>query len=250
MGEGLRVRSAIASDQRWRERMEDRALAEPLAAGTLLAVFDGHGGASVADHARAHARDAVEDGLAAGLRDAALWSAVFARLDASLDRCGSTATLALVLDRRLSVGWVGDSRALLVRTEGHDAVTADHRLERADERRRVRRAGADFDGPYVVDPRSGQGLMMTRSLGDRGLRHVGIVAEPECRTRPLAAGDVAVVLGTDGLWDVLDEAEVAAVARAVPEPGAVAGRLVTLVAERGGRDNVTVVVARLDHHAG
>ncbi|HXH84154.1 MAG TPA: hypothetical protein VNN07_14695, partial [Candidatus Tectomicrobia bacterium] len=97
----------------------------------------------------------------------------------------------------------------------------------------------------VVDPHTGQGLMMTRALGDRGLRHVGVVPDPECRATTVGPDDVAVVVATDGLWDVLAEPEVAVIARAEEDAEAAAARLVGAVIERDGPDNVAVVVARL-----
>jgi serine/threonine protein phosphatase PrpC len=97
--------------------------------------------------------------------------------------------------------------------------------------------------PYVVDPRTGQGLMVTRSLGDHALRRIGITPEPEIVAVALTPDAVGVVLATDGLWDVVTTAEAAAACRQA-EPQRAAERLVALVGERDGSDNVTVVVAR------
>jgi serine/threonine protein phosphatase PrpC len=242
-------RVGLASDQRHREAMEDRAVAAEVAGGHLLvAVFDGHGGAFVADQAAARACGVVEAALARGAGDEA-WPAIFAELDADAPACGSTATMVLIARDRLTAAWVGDSRAVLVTAGGCRVLTPDHRIGRLDERWRVVAAGAEIDPPYVMDPHSGQGLMVTRTLGDRGLRQVGIVPVPEVVELDLAGDELVVVIASDGLWDCVDDEEAAELVRGVP-PAVAAARLVEQVVDRGGRDNVTVVVAGLGRSPG
>ena len=60
--------------------------------------------------------------------------------------------------------------------------------------------------------------MMTRSLGDRWFRPVGVIAEPEIGHHAVGAGDVAVVAATDGLWDVLGLDDTARLVRAARAP--------------------------------
>lgn len=233
----------MARDQRYRDDMEDRVVAGPVAGGLVVAVFDGHGGSAVAEHAAARALAEVEAAGGGGLAPEALWRRVFDRLDLGQEACGATATLLLLRGRRLTVAWVGDSRAVLVTERGSRVLTPDHRIDRADERRRVLAAGARIMPPYVVDPATLQGLMVTRALGDRALRRVGVIAEPEVATVGLEPGDVGFVAATDGLWDVVGSDEAAEVCRRqAPQPAA--DRLLELVVERDGSDNVTVVVGR------
>ena len=233
----------IARDQRHRESMEDRIVTGLTNGALVVGVFDGHGGSVVSEHAASSAVEVVGMAMLRGFRGDTLWQSVFAHLDMESRRCGSTATLLLVGDAELSAGWVGDSRALIVSADGWRPLTADHRLENADERRRVVAAGASIVPPYAVDPKTEYGLMVTRALGDRDLRRIGIIAEPETRTVPIGAGDVGFIAATDGLWDVVTNAEAAAVCRA-ESPEAAAKRLVEMVSARDGSDNVSVVVGR------
>jgi protein phosphatase 1L len=237
-------RLGIASDQRRRQHMEDRVVTGRAAGALVVGVFDGHESAVVAQHAAHVTLGCVEAGLGRGLDVMALWPDVFSQLDLDVPYSGSTATLLLVREAQLSVAWVGDSRALLVRRDGHHVLTPDHRINRIDERQRVVEAGAELVPPYAFDPRLDRGLMVTRALGDRALRGIGIVAEPEVATVALDHGDVGFVVGTDGLWDVVGNGEAAEACRG-REPEAAAKRLVELVGERNGSDNVTVVVGRL-----
>jgi serine/threonine protein phosphatase PrpC len=238
------TRPGIARDQRLREAMEDRAVAGAVRGLQVAAVFDGHGGPAVADHAVAHALQVVDQALERGLKGAELWEAVFARLDLDLPDCGSTATVMGRRGRALSVAWVGDSRAVLVTPGQVRVLAADHRITLEAERRRVLAAGAVLRPPYVVHPRTQQGLMVTRALGDRGLREVGVIATPEVTTVAVPAGPATCLLATDGLWDVVANEEAAAMCR-LGTPQEAADGLVQLVGLRRGPDNVTVVVVRL-----
>jgi serine/threonine protein phosphatase PrpC len=221
--------------------MEDRCATATLGEATLVAVFDGHDGSAVADHAAAHVVGAVRAALARGLAGDALWRMVFAGLEPGVSRAGSTATVLLVGPAAVSVAWVGDSRAILVTAAGGRALTSDHRIERADELDRCVNAGAVVMPPYVVDPETSNGLMVTRALGDHALRGIGIIADPEVTAVPLGPDDIGFVAATDGLWDVVGNDEAAAVCRRL-EPQAAADRLVETVRRRGGTDNTTVIV--------
>jgi len=223
--------------------MEDRAASGAVPGGFVVGGFDGHGGSPVAEHAARRAVEAVGTALGLGLDDTGLWTRVFAEIDLPRPACGSTATILLVRGQDLSAAWVGDSRALLVRQGDWHVLTPDHRIDRPDERARVLAAGAVFEPPYVVDPRSGNGLMMTRALGDRAMRQVGVVADPETTTATLGPDAVGFVVASDGLWDVVGETEAARAVRDA-DPERAAEFLVELVVVRGGADNVTVAVGR------
>ena len=64
----------------------------------------------------------------------------------------------------------------------------------------------------------------------------------------LADGD-RLLLCTDGLTDLVPDAEIAAVLGAHPEPDDACQALIDLALERGGTDNVTAVVGRYEFAA-
>lgn len=237
------MRLGHAEARRHRESMEDRIALGSVPGALVVAVFDGHGGVEVAEHAAHEAVIQVEKAIEIGLAGKALWRRVFERLDLDRPYCGSTATLLLLRERSVTAAWAGDSRAILVSEAEQVVLTPDHRIDRTDERRRVVAAGAALDPPYAVDPLTGRGLMVTRTLGDRALRRIGIVAEPEVSEVDLRHDDLGFVLATDGLWDVVTEAEAASACRQA-EAQEAADRLLNLVIRRDGPDNVTVIVGR------
>ena len=131
---------------------------------------------------------------------------------------GSTATVALVEGDALTVAWVGDSRAVLATRRAPGAaleavaLTNDHNAAASTaECARLEAAGATVAGLYVgVDGAEGL-LQVTRSLGDRA-HHAGkaLLATPEVRSRDLAPGDAFLIVASDGLWHVRDDAAAAA----------------------------------------
>jgi serine/threonine protein phosphatase PrpC len=103
--------------------------------------------------------------------------------------------------------------------------------------------GARLDPPYVV--RGDHGLMMTRSLGDRWFRPVGVIGEPEVVHHAIGADDVALVAATDGVWDVLGVEDASRVVRHAATAQAAAQALVDAALAADTHDNVTAVVLRL-----
>jgi serine/threonine protein phosphatase PrpC len=73
-----------------------------------------------------------------------------------------------------------------------------------------------------------------------------VTAEPEVVSLLLSSGDQFLILGTDGLWDVItDQEAVGLVQDTVKDPALCAKRLVQEALARGSKDNVTAVVVFL-----
>jgi serine/threonine protein phosphatase PrpC len=87
--------------------------------------------------------------------------------------------------------------------------------------------------------------MMTRSLGDRWFRPVGVIPEPEVGRHALKTDDVALVAATDGVWDVLSVEDAARVVRRAATAQAGADALIAAALAADAHDNVTAVVVRL-----
>ena len=86
-------------------------------------------------------------------------------------------------------------------------------------------------------------IQVTRCIGDRRLRHLGLSSEPELRCCARAPTDVGIVLASDGLWDVMDEARVLhCLTHTARSADMLAKRLVLEAMDRGTTDNVTCAV--------
>ena len=235
----------VAADGGPRAYMEDRWAVQVTPRGLFAAVYDGHGGDRVANLAAAELHLAVLSALNAGLEPAEALRQAFAKLDRAADDvdCGSTVAALLLARPTLLTAHLGDSRIVRIGYAETGELTRDHRIDAAAERARVLRMGAQLDPPYVI--RGGYGLMMTRSLGDRWFRPVGVIAEPEIGRHAIGADDVALVAATDGMWDVLTGADAARVVRRAPTAQTAADALIEAALAAGTHDNVTALVVRL-----
>ncbi len=143
-----------------------------------------------------------------------------------LARMGTTLVGALVRGNELHVINVGDSRAYRLRSGRLEQLSRDHSVV------------ADQVAKGLIDAEEARQLVyrnrITRALGQKPT----VVVDHFVHT--WQAGDV-MVLCTDGLTGQVSDAEIAAVvSRCSPDEAAV--RLVELANERGGPDNISVIV--------
>jgi len=144
---------------------------------------------------------------------------------------GATVLAAWLDGQRLSLVNVGDSRAYLLRGGALQQLTADHSLA-------AERARRGFLTQQQADSSALQNVLL-RALGtDKEV-------EVDANEHPLVDGD-AVLLCTDGLTRMVPRPEIAGTLITCPSAQAGADRLVALASHHGGKDNVTVVVLRIE----
>lgn len=181
---------------------------------------------------------------------------------------GCCAIALLILDATAFVINVGDSRAVAARDGTAEALSDDHKPERADEQARVEKSGGlviNFGGTWrVTTPEAlawGQQkikkgpnpiqLAVARSFGDISLKTPRplLLSIPEVTVVDLGKSDTLVLLGCDGIWDVLSNKTAVETAieagRAGKDPKGIAGAVVKLAYERGSTDNISVVACLL-----
>jgi serine/threonine protein phosphatase PrpC len=144
---------------------------------------------------------------------------------------GTTCTALSIVARQLHFAHVGDSRLYHIRGGSISRLTRDHSyVGRLVESGVVRAEDAEFHP---------QRHILTAALGAG--RDVA-PHFPDCPF-PLEDGD-SLVLCTDGLWGLVGDQELARVAKA-DSPTEACLRLVGMALERGGPDNITVLVLRV-----
>ena len=248
----LRTATAAASDVgRKRSGNEDSydiwvsdGSAGAHAADTLLVVCDGMGGSNAGEVASRMAAETVVRVFAAdssGDAVAALTHAIetaneevheHGRSRVDLNGMGTTCTVVALKGDDVYLGHVGDSRAYLVRAGRIRQLTADHSLVAQLVAR-----GQITPAEAKTDPRRN---VVTRSVGVGPTVDVDATHMPE----PLEPGDTLLVC-SDGLHGQVSDHELAELAshesldRACRE-------LIALANDRGGPDNITVALARLE----
>ncbi|KAJ9694289.1 hypothetical protein PVL29_010002 [Vitis rotundifolia] len=224
----------------------------------VFGIFDGHRGAAAAEFsARALPGYLKTLGSRSSPADALLEA--FVKTDVAfrneLDSCrkskgviqkdwhpGCTAVAALIVRNKLFVANAGDCRTILCRAGCAFALSKDHVASCLEERERVTNAGGQVKWQVDTWRVGSAALQVTRSIGDDDLKPA-VTAEPEITETILSVEDEFLVMASDGLWDVVSNAEVVNIIRdTVKEPGMCSKRLATEAAERGSKDNITVIV--------
>ena len=143
---------------------------------------------------------------------------------------GTTLVAALLRGNELYVANVGDSRAYLIRAKRIRQITLDHSWVAEQRRAGILTEEEAKNHPYAN--------VITRALGMTPDVQVDLFRET------LQPGDT-VLLCSDGLWGAVSNLEML---RSVAgrEPQQATEDLVALANQRGGNDNITVAVIRLD----
>jgi len=149
-----------------------------------------------------------------------------------LSGMGTTVTMAFNLGTQLYVVHVGDSRAYLYRDGQLDQVTQDHTVAAEMVR----------NGTLRTDEAAGHRLrhVITNVVGGQEL---GVTVE--AHALDVQAGD-RLLLCSDGLTEMVTNDVIAAALHDEPVPELAAKKLLSAASQAGGRDNITVVIARFD----
>jgi protein phosphatase len=144
---------------------------------------------------------------------------------------GATLTAAWIEGAKLSVAHVGDSRAYLLRGGSLLQLTRDHSLVAEQVRRGILTAAEAEE--------SDMQSVLLRALGAQA------EIEVDAEEHALFPRD-ALLLCSDGLTRVVTDPEIAGTLQAETNPGKAAEKLAALANERGGPDNITVVIVRIE----
>jgi protein phosphatase len=218
--------------------------------GSLFVVADGMGGAAAGElasematetiyrqlvRALAEEREPTPQRFAARLKEAVEAANAqihtYAATHPDVRGMGTTTTAAGLLGDHVYLTQVGDSRAYLIRNGEAVQLTKDQSLMQ-----RLVEAGELTEEEAAKSERRN---IILQALGPDARVKVDLTHQE------LRKGDI-LVLCSDGLSGQVKREEIAAVAARERDLGAACDRLIALANERGGPDNVTVVLARFD----
>lgn len=254
--------SACTDTGKTRQQNEDTCYAGALTLSrgtpiTVLLVADGMGGAQAGEEASRLASEVARQSLATGLQSrlpttdeewhGLLTTVVLAanervytqaNSDQKLAGMGTTLTLLVVSEARAHLAHVGDSRAYLLNGNGvtEDGttfmqLTSDHSL--------VARL-VDIGQLTPEEARNHpQRNVIYRALGGQP------TIEVDTMSQPLQVGD-RLLLCSDGLSTHVEDMELAQVVLTTQPPDQMCARLISLANQRGGRDNISVVLAMVE----
>lgn len=141
--------------------------------------------------------------------------------DPQFELSGSCAVSALLIDKVCYVINLGDSRAViggkLIDNIFAIQMSVDHKPSLPEEMERIKKSGGEVKIPnegaggpmrvYKLNENS-PGLAVARSLGDCYGHECGVSEEPQVSYRILEDTDEFIVMGSDGIWDVMNSVEI------------------------------------------
>jgi len=226
-------------------KREDRLVIDTKGGEALWAVFDGHRYPEVAGHASRVLPQLVWD--------QPTWpSTPELALSNALQQCnelarqeklcgGSTAVVVATCNGALWCACAGDSRAVVgLKRGGNQRLSTDHTCSLPEEVKRVKMCG----GSIALGCLGGV-LPMTRGLGNFDLEAEGFACLPQISSVALSEVEF-VVVASDGLWDVLSDAECCGLVRSFSSNN-VAAELASVARRRGSSDDIAVVVGRIQN---
>jgi len=145
---------------------------------------------------------------------------------------GTTLVVGLFYDNKLAVAHVGDSRMYRLRAGDFTQVTKDHSLLQEQ-----------IDSGLITPEQaklSANKNLVTRALG------IDPQVEPEIHEYDALPGDI-YLLCSDGLCDMVSDEDIGMALRelGVANLGLCSHHLVQMANDNGGRDNVSVILARV-----
>lgn len=183
----------------------------------------------------------------------------------------STGVTAFFFQNLLSVAHVGDSRACIARVSSEggslecEMLTVSHKANTPQELQRIESQGGSLvylhgDKPYVrggdfhARQKTGERpkqLNYSRAFGGKDLKMFGLSAEPDITHLEVKSCDRLVLIGSDGLFDVMTAFEASFIAIEAFKAGLspcqeVINRAINQMPRFNVRDNITVVAIFLN----
>jgi PPM family protein phosphatase len=214
--------------------------------GALFLVCDGMGGAAAGEVASTMAVESIAADLEAGevttreryarrlrraIENANEKINEQSRLNQSERGMGTTCTAACLVDRKLIIGQIGDSRCYVLRSGQLAQLTKDQSLawQLIEAGAMTAEEAKSFEHANII----------LQALGVQDKVDVVLSYVDLCR------GDV-VLVSSDGLHGPVTDEEMKAILLAEPDPKKACEALIAKALERDGPDNISVVVAQFD----
>lgn len=160
-------------------------------------------------------------------------AAIFQRTLVESDKrgMGTTATAMVINGPRYLIGQVGDSRAYMLREQQLWQITKDHSYVQEQ-----------VDAGYLTPEQA-----RTHPYSNVITRCVGANSEvaPDIYVGALRTGDT-YLLASDGLTGMVEDPDLLAIMRSGRGAAELVDKLIAEANRRGGLDNVTVIVVRID----
>ncbi|CDW91638.1 probable protein phosphatase 2c 25-like [Stylonychia lemnae] len=233
-----------------RKTQEDRFVAKNGIFGQqengLFAIFDGHLGPQASEFCSSN----LEKTLAKFESQMNQAGPCLKHTDQNSYSDGTTALMALIRQRHITIAHLGDSSAFLIRNNQVMELTSEHTPSRIDEYLRIIQSGGKIVS-LGQSVRVEGVLEVTRSIGDKDLKNC-LIAEPEIHTIDLTHQDQYMILASDGIFKTFTKEQVISEIMIKINEGHGLGQIAELVSRQAHQlscpDNTTLLIVDLKHY--
>ena len=237
----------------YRDYMEDKSRVVQNINGDknshLFCLFDGHGGVNVSQFLQDNFYKYFKEMLPMSNPQEnfkELFNIIDNKIkDLNLLNIGSTACIIYITKENgkkvLYSANIGDTRSVLISSNDYKRLSYDHRATDTNEYNRIVQSGGIVFAGRVYGT-----LMLSRAFGDWELKSYGVISEPHVTKININENDKYVIMASDGIWDVLDDADVYEMSKNFENSKDLCNNIVEKALDKGSMDNISCFVINLN----
>ena len=217
---------------------------------SLFAVFDGHGGAQIAEFLKNNFSEHLLKTITSDytLRFTEILKNAIITIDKNIEnlensqKCGSTGTFIIVNNNNIYCANIGDSKCFYINDKEAIQLTEDHNCKNDKEVELLKSKGV-----MIFRRRVFGSLFLTRSFGDMEFKKEGLTAIPFITKINSDKSNVKyVIIASDGIWDVVDDKQLFTLSKELKNGTSeeFCNNLVNYAMEKGSNDNISCIIIR------
>ena len=217
---------------------------------SLFAVFDGHGGAQIAEFLKNNFSEHLLKTITSDytLRFTEILKNAIITIDKNIEnlensqKCGSTGTFIIVNNNNIYCANIGDSKCFYINDKEAIQLTEDHNCKNDKEVELLKSKGV-----MIFRQRVFGSLFLTRSFGDMEFKKEGLTAIPFITKINSDKSNVKyVIIASDGIWDVVDDKQLFTLSKELKNGTSeeFCNNLVNYAMEKGSNDNISCIIIR------
>jgi serine/threonine protein phosphatase PrpC len=233
-------------------------MSDKINAINLFGIYDGHGGSKVSEYIAEHiptyyCHPYLKTPFCKKYHNSTFETIQKKILETKFGySMGSTCLLNIMYkyndEYHMNICNIGDSRLTIVYKDGQSKqITTDHKPDDANETQRIKKMGGDIyldsEGIYRIGD-----LSLSRAFGD-GDNAPYISQKPDIYYKKICPSTKYIVMGCDGLWDVVKNNELFKLLEKFKENGYaenLASCLATECLNRNCTDNISIIIIEIN----
>ena len=217
----------------------------------LFCLFDGHGGDKVSTYLQKNFGEKMKNFVNISGNEEIDFEKLFQEIDEEFKnlkyyKTGSTATIIYItknINNKIILYCinVGDTKSILIQTNGSRKLSYDDLVDDQNEHNRIINGGG-----YIKNGRVCGELMISRAFGDWESKQYGVICSPHITKLEINDKFKYIILASDGVWDVLDDLDVYKLSLTAENSKKLCDDIIQNSLDRESTDNVSCFVIKLN----